>query len=573
MTNILPDRLSPQEIQALFPAGPKPVDAKTFEIGLVLGGTVSAGAYTAGVLDFLVEALDAWEEAKAKDPEVPQHKIVLKVVAGASGGAVCGATLARIAQHKIPPVRPGSGEADQDANPFYKVWVDLLNIGGMLSIVPPAETFDDSLCNPQPIDTATAYVRDFASPTPAVRPWMANPLTVFMTVTNLRGIPYKVNFQDPNLNLAMVDHADFGRFWVQTGPNPVRGPRPDEFSVDTTPGDYTDWATFANYARASGAFPFGFPHRLLFPPLKHYNYRVAALPGDAGQAGEVKQLVPDWGSMAGDQYEKYESLVVDGGATNNQPIELARTELTGWLSRLPRDGNTANRAVILIDPFNSPPDVAPKDVQSLAGLLGPLAGGLKDQARYGTQDLTLAAESSVFSRFMITARRPMAAGGGEWIGSDAICSSGMSAFLGFMSEDYRRHDYFLGRANCQAFLRDVFAVPESNPVVSGWTAAQGAAHGFKKGNIRYRRLIPLIGTAADPQANIPWPAGKFIPAALQGAVKARVNAVLSNAQSSLKVGFLGDVYLKLGHDAAVGMVATMIMTAITAEVAKLDNRK
>jgi predicted patatin/cPLA2 family phospholipase len=33
-----------------------------FKIGLVLAGAVSAGAYTAGVVDFLFEALEAWEQ-------------------------------------------------------------------------------------------------------------------------------------------------------------------------------------------------------------------------------------------------------------------------------------------------------------------------------------------------------------------------------------------------------------------------------------------------------------------------------------------------------------------------------
>ncbi|MBN36086.1 MAG: hypothetical protein CMM46_15185 [Rhodospirillaceae bacterium] len=40
-----------------------------FSIGLILGETVSAGAYTAGVLDFLIEALDEWHRLKADAPQ------------------------------------------------------------------------------------------------------------------------------------------------------------------------------------------------------------------------------------------------------------------------------------------------------------------------------------------------------------------------------------------------------------------------------------------------------------------------------------------------------------------------
>jgi len=56
----------------------------TFEFALVLGGTVSAGAYTAGAVDFLIEALDCLATAQQQD-EVPRHTVLLKLIAGTSG--------------------------------------------------------------------------------------------------------------------------------------------------------------------------------------------------------------------------------------------------------------------------------------------------------------------------------------------------------------------------------------------------------------------------------------------------------------------------------------------------------
>ena len=53
------------EINRWFIDAPTVPDG-TFEFALVLGGTVSAGAYTAGAVDFLIEALDCFTAAKAR---------------------------------------------------------------------------------------------------------------------------------------------------------------------------------------------------------------------------------------------------------------------------------------------------------------------------------------------------------------------------------------------------------------------------------------------------------------------------------------------------------------------------
>lgn len=69
----------------------------TFEIGLVMAGAISAGAYTAGVFDFLIQALDEWEAEKdfaRKNPDserakrCPMHNVKLRVMAGSSAGGM-----------------------------------------------------------------------------------------------------------------------------------------------------------------------------------------------------------------------------------------------------------------------------------------------------------------------------------------------------------------------------------------------------------------------------------------------------------------------------------------------------
>jgi hypothetical protein len=108
---------SPQEIDRWFlnVADPQP---GTFEFALVLGGTVSAGAYTAGAVDFLIEALDCFTAAQQRG-EVPPHKVVLKLITGTSGGGVNAAIAARALAYDFPHITRGTPIQGQSTNnPF-----------------------------------------------------------------------------------------------------------------------------------------------------------------------------------------------------------------------------------------------------------------------------------------------------------------------------------------------------------------------------------------------------------------------------------------------------------------------
>src|SRR5271154_5072650 len=109
-------------VEYYFPFAQKSAEPHTFEIALVLGGTVSAGAYTAGVLDFLIEALDEWSRVKnanPADPTVPKHKVILRVITGTSGGGVNAVLMSRALSYSYPRASSVATEADRVANPFY----------------------------------------------------------------------------------------------------------------------------------------------------------------------------------------------------------------------------------------------------------------------------------------------------------------------------------------------------------------------------------------------------------------------------------------------------------------------
>ena len=545
-------------------ATPSPPDG-SFEVALVLGGTVSAGAYTAGFLDKLIEALDAWYLAKKNDEDVPSHDVKLRVATGASGGGVCSAILARALAFSFPHISPASPEAEWHRNPFYKTWVQDLDIAGFV------ETGDidagqplKSLFNGKVIGQATKEAAAFrGDPLPAgwsARPYVDNPFRVIVTLANLTGVPYEIDFGALGQQSYRL-HADHVRFACDIGAiGGVPGClRPDEFFVqDGGQAPAVNWLTLAKYARASGAFPLGFPAVGLCRPRAHYDYRVTVVPGDNGQVKEVP-MRPDWsGSGDGDEYA---FLAVDGGTFNNEPIELARTFLAGVTGRNPRDPAKANRGVMLIDPLPGTAQRGPDRFQSLVKLGGAVLSSLVSQGRYATTDLLLMADPQVFSRYLAIPQR------GKIRGEKALATAGLGAFLGFFEDEYRRHDYMLGRANCHTYLAEKFVLAETNPIFKKrWTGAQKQTFGQKAGQ-GFLPLIPLVGPARKPDGAMPWPDGKLTARQIRNRLKDRLEKIVGKVADDAIDFWFSDALIW-----ALKGVATSELLDPIEELAKADLR-
>lgn len=513
-----------QRVQKWFLDNP-PVPDKTFELALVLGGTVSAGAYTAGALDFLIEALDCWEAARAGgDPLAPQHRVVLRVVAGASGGGVNAAIAARALNYDFPHVaqsrRIGS---DGAGNPFYDTWIGDLTLPHFLETSDIA-TGLISILNGRAIDQSAKNIVNFSA-TPKNRSWLASPLRLIFTLTNLAGVPYKVDLSTGSETF--VDHADFMRFAVNYPGREATEFRPDELLLDFGQGipDTIGWDRFSEFAKGTAAFPGGFPPRELGRPVEDYRWRIVPQsdppPGDRPYFA----LTPDWAAMrlsgAASADGQYSFLAVDGGATDNEPIELARTAMCGIVKRNPREGDKADRAVLLIDPFAGRAELGRYKTGTLVDNLGALANTMIQQTRYDTRDVVLAADQNVFSRFMLAPRQPPDSK------RPAIVSAGLAAFIGFACPAFMRYDYMLGRQSCRDFLRKEFVLPETNTKVFGgpWSQQQKDAYAQDAGP-GFLPLIPLTGTAAQPQGLDEWPAGQLNPESYRRAIEDRFRAIL-----------------------------------------------
>ena len=520
-------------------------DSPTFDIGLTMAGAVSAGAYTAGVVDFLIQALDAWHEAKRSGaPETPSHAVNLRVLSGASAGAITAAILATHARVAFPPVLPASNPY-APSNPLFSAWVDRIDITELLKhqdlalAARPLSMLDstiidqigDDILRPPPV----------GSPSP-LRPYMAHCLRVLCTLTNATGVPYQyVSRGGQQYSESMVSHGDFMRFAViNSGTGHAEAPRTStgwshEYQVDVT-GNASLLPLLRQCAIASAAFPLGLRPRELIRDRSDYDHRPVLIPSDdANKGSSVAYIEPRWPPNPPSHYD---FVNLDGGCIDNNPFELARAELAGGIGkRNDRDGTKASRAVIMIDPFPSVSSARGPQSEADIPLLTAaftLLGTYKDHARFNPEELALAQSDDVYSRFLIAPKRsaPGIAGAaadrenpGPWIASGAL-----GGFSGFLSKAYRLHDYFLGRRNCQWFLRKSFSLKIENPLFDGWRNEPWAEEYFIPSSNETSRwvelpIIPLVPALCRQEYEPDWPYNKFSPSSIEGPVASRLDAL------------------------------------------------
>ena len=525
--------------------GPPP----DFEIGLALAGAISAGAYTAGVIDFLFEALQAWEEERERG--APQHRVQIRTLAGASAGAVTGALGLVAMARGLRPVTlsdaerkaaQGSPGADFSAircvlPSLHDTWVtrprmvavdgsgqkDLLGDddivpkdakGKPLKSDPAAPVLVRSLLNASVLDeiewAALNYPTFDATAQAAPFPYLSKTMHVFMTVTNLRGIPFDVAFG--NATYGMQTHGDRLHYRI-TGIGKANWPEGAWLAADTKldldaetlpkPGETSipeAWLSYGNSALASAAFPGGLAPRTIKTPFSQYEGRQYPL---RTEIYKIKSRFPNTVDLKGD----YEFLSVDGGVVNNSPFDFVEFAL--WSHDQPRKtGPDSDRAVIMVAPFPEPPEFlgAGKPPAEIVSVLRSLFPTLINQARFRTSELGPALDPKDRSRFLISPSRSLADGPAERY---PIACGLLGGFGGFLDEGFRAHDYQLGRRNCQRFLASIFGLPLSSDTMKDTEPAAHIAldvrHDAYETTTPEYMIIPLVGDAAREIGLPPWP--------------------------------------------------------------------
>jgi predicted acylesterase/phospholipase RssA len=496
-------------------------EANEFKLGVNMAGAISAGAYTAGVLDFLMEALEEWQKAKdafraflssaasASFPNpVPLHDVSIEVFSGASAGGMCAAIASVMVQSAFEHIR--DPEATNTSNTFYEAWVNEIDIRKLLTTkdVRPGTPLT-SLLDSTILDTIA--VKALTPGAPTSRPYISPSLTLFLTLTNVRGIQYQLyNDPSPTVNEFTTYYGDRLRFeTVASGSKPgadVAKPLP------IGQPNKGAWDLLREAAKATGAFPIFLAPRLLIRDLSDYG-----VPGWVPLNAPPPHIQSDLPRPPG----TIVTLNVDGGVIDNDPFELAHDFLVSLNPKAknghnPTEPLEANCAIVSVAPFPSveryDPNFDLAGTQRISNMLGRLVTILLSQSRFFGESLPVTTSGAGFSRFVIAPSDPTIKD------RDALQSAPLGAFGGFLERSFRAHDFMLGRYNCQRFLDAHFLLPFGNPVIdagqhdAGLYAARiqeqfakapppGTSAG-PSGNL-WTSVIPLVGSAAVSPSQSP----------------------------------------------------------------------
>ncbi|MFN0212609.1 MAG: patatin-like phospholipase family protein, partial [Saprospiraceae bacterium] len=306
----------------------------TLHLGITMAGAVSAGAYTAGVMDYLFEALQKWETAKKKEAKlskkkkkIPPHCVQIDVIGGASAGGITAALTALTCFSGINPVtklEPVKEKGDKPSNNLlFDTWVNLAGKKNMPEAIFRMLQTDDldgmngipALLNSKAIDDVAAnavnHVKSMPQSTwPA---FVADDLEILLTLCSLRGIPVGIDFNSGNNTWTtgpshqMAIHKQYARFTTDENSVDTSRAMPVRLSIRET------LENFIHFAKATAAFPIGLEARQISLSRNHIKHQFGTFFG-------FDQKTLDKVFEESTVSDPFEFTSVDGGALNNEPF-------------------------------------------------------------------------------------------------------------------------------------------------------------------------------------------------------------------------------------------------------------
>lgn len=500
----------------------------TLYLGLCLAGAVSAGAYTAGVIDFLIEVLEEWESRRGQ-PDVPSHRVVIPAIGGASAGGMTATIMASAINNHVQPVRKLTGDlfTEQPRNKLYNSWVDLTTTDMFPELLNNGDINGQvySLFNSHFIDELSHRILKVDKSQFIDHPWIDRHLKLFTTLTNLKGFPYNVNFAGGHAKSVfyLSRHNDYAAFVLNKTDEEYNndGWIPLDFFRDSN----VDVARSA--AMATGAFPVGLRSRSVVRKAQYLN--------DLMWHRDITGYFP----LTADPDS---TLCVDGGMINNEPFFKVKELLSSLLREkagngddftLNEDPDSFECSIIMVDPFPSKPAGEFTANEGLGGVIGSTLNAMLAQMRMKPEALRQIYDTANQSLYLIGPSRKVE---GEFVeGEHAIACGFFGGFGGFINKEFRIHDFFLGRGNCERFLREHFTVPaeSKNPIFKD--GYEGVNPKLFKARDGRRQIIPLFHPEGEDiympefKYHNDWPMRKTEEIdAYKGAIRNRVSKIIMN---------------------------------------------
>jgi len=444
-------------------------DENTFKLCITMAGAVSAGAYTAGVLDYLIETLDLWEEAKNinrarginhpdYDHSIPMHQVEIDVISGSSAGGISGSlTMLALADKHFKSYNRNNKTGEH--NIFYKSWVEMAD-DAESDTLEKLLSGDDlkeygevkSLLNTKPIEVIAdkaLMVREQR----AIPKYASNSLDVILTTTNLRGLNFMVNFDDSregaSKGTVITNHGGFLRYKLMNDEFKVGIPDNEEdlyYVLDISQEKHLQYLKDATLSTA--AFPIGLESR----ELKISSEYIKRYPKYLFKSSKGITALPPEGDI-------YTFNSVDGGVINNEPYGIG---LKVVKEKNPTHVENEKYAVIMIDPFPNKDHDVEETGSGIMDVVSGLIKSLRNQVMFNQDGILDALDTSDRTKFLIEPIRKVEING-DWVRPKSdLASAPVGGFAGFLNKDLRKHDFQLGRMNCQNFLRYHFALPEEH---------------------------------------------------------------------------------------------------------------
>ncbi|MDB5120003.1 MAG: hypothetical protein JWN56_1221 [Sphingobacteriales bacterium] len=492
---------------------------KIFHLGLCMAGSVSAGAYTAGVIDFLQEALENWEEERKNGVNtIPDHQVVIDLLGGASGGGITSALtffgLRNNMPHSTLDADGRTFTIDKDKNIYWKVWVELTKSDILKELLMDddiKEGYIPSLLNANFVDEVATIFEEYiqnGEEKPELPAYLNERAELFLTLFNVTGIKYKLKSKSPAATEQFIsEHRDLSHFrWSDL--------YEDDGRMEISFGTAKNLKPLLQSAKATGAFPVGLKGRIVEREAKYIWDNPYFQ-----KNGKFDRTSIKLGDQITQDSDIYKTINGDGGTANNEPVEFCRDLLLNIRVKQYEDIHAeinidtanpteksiqkkklTNSSVLLIDPFPSydfelkTPD---DEAAHLLKYLPKFIFALNSQLIFDAKDAFEAYDIKNYGLHVIAPSRE-----GVAKPEYAIACGSLSGFGGFFNKDFRIHDYFLGRHNCQSFLRKYFVVDlnESDPqnvqcvqsIIDAYKSNPAAVERFSYTDETGKQLVPII---------------------------------------------------------------------------------